>query len=107
MQCLGDIYAGNVLESNCAQVSPKPNEEVARRSLKEEIHFLHPSLKHKSQDWWCKVPIYIVSLHICTLLNEILEIKEKLEIWGEKLDLETRFSQSKRVKRIYRIKHFC
>ncbi|XP_020222465.2 serine carboxypeptidase-like 17 [Cajanus cajan] len=60
-QCVGDIYEDNVLESNCALISPKPDDESAQRALKEARRFPHPSPKHKFKDWWCKNFVYILS----------------------------------------------
>ncbi|KAK7328141.1 hypothetical protein VNO77_22237 [Canavalia gladiata] len=60
-QCLGDIYAENVLGPNCAQISPKPDDELDGRKIIETRRFPHPSLKHKSQDWWCKNFIHMLS----------------------------------------------
>ncbi|XP_061365486.1 serine carboxypeptidase-like 18 [Gastrolobium bilobum] len=61
VKCLADIYEENVLEPNCALISPKPDYEFSGRVLKEARYFHHPSLKLKAQDWWCKIFVYILS----------------------------------------------
>ncbi|MED6108730.1 hypothetical protein PIB30_026819 [Stylosanthes scabra] len=82
-ECLTDIYESNVVEPDCALVSPKPGDnELSRRALMEAEQgqrFLPKSLRQKSSDQWhCKIFAYLLS-HIWAndkSVQEALHVRE-------------------------------